>query len=431
MTATGPFTRIILNVSIKMGTDSDLMTYLMSNFKNNKYADISLVELYASDNKYFMTLIKKHLINKEAILFFSKEGEKVKSAGRIPQYEIRRFQYNLIIQEYLKDQKVSETKDQHVTANSSKKLEVLEKQNNKAQKDKDDFVALYSTIIEEPFHCAIDLSELIKIDTVKATSKRTGNKKIIPRFECPKCKRKYTSISGYSDFHKITLLNETYTNITREQDNIRYTKLSSNKQESDTQGGWIPSSIDIEDFIVKRTVFKCTHSEHKLQDIDATIEVIDRYGEIKEATINAGYCPNCDVFFIMESTFQRLKYKGIPLCRVSEEKAYLSANSFNNDLNLAPESILMQYGYNVSQAEGLTATRRRAILALLIDKDICTRNQIISYLDSFVSLRRTQSRYALAIKKWESDCEFVSEYKLGSYTRYGVGVINRKDYSVF
>lgn len=35
-------------------------------------------------------------------------------------------------------------------------------------------------------------------------------------------------------------------------------------------------------------------------------------------------------------------------------------------------------------------------------------------------------KYGRAIDKWESDREFISEYKAGSYTRYGVGGIYRK-----
>ena len=45
----------------------------------------------------------------------------------------------------------------------------------------------------------------------------------------------------------------------------------------------------------------------------------------------------------------------------------------------------MQYGYNVSQTEDLRAPVRQALLALLIDNRILTKNEVVSYLDFFIS----------------------------------------------
>lgn len=93
---------------------------------------------------------------------------------------------------------------------------------------------------------------------------------------------------------------------------------------------------------------------------------------------------------------------------------------------LAQESILMQYGYNVNQMEGLSSTRRQKILAVLIDKSILGKSEIISYLDFFISQRKTQSKFQIAISKWEDDREFVENYRLGEYHLYGVNAIYRR-----
>lgn len=95
-------------------------------------------------------------------------------------------------------------------------------------------------------------------------------------------------------------------------------------------------------------------------------------------------------------------------------------------MKLSQESVLMQYGYTVSQEEGLTSARRRKILALMIDNGVLTRSDIISYLDFFINQRKNQHRFEKAIEKWESDREFVSEYKTGNYSKYGVSGIYRK-----
>lgn len=95
-------------------------------------------------------------------------------------------------------------------------------------------------------------------------------------------------------------------------------------------------------------------------------------------------------------------------------------------MRLAQESVLMQYGYTVSQTEGLSATSRQKILAVIIDNRIMTKSEIISYLDFFISQRSSRSNMEIAISKWEADREFVENYRLGEYTQFGVKAIHRK-----
>lgn len=186
------------------------------------------------------------------------------------------------------------------------------------------------------------------------------------------------------------------------------------------------NTIRVKDFVVRRTTFKCMNQNHKLKNIDGLIGVINKNGDIQQFKISAGYCANCNTFFIMESTYQNLKMKGTPICRISDEKAYLKNNVLVNGMHLAQESILMQYGYTVSQGEGLSDARRRKILAVLVDNEILTRSDIIGYLDFFINQRQYQHKYEKAIAKWESDREFISGYKSGSYTQYGVRGIYRQ-----
>lgn len=183
--------------------------------------------------------------------------------------------------------------------------------------------------------------------------------------------------------------------------------------------------IKVRDFVVRRNVFKCMHASHKLENIVAAINIIDRNNEERQIRVNAGYCSNCKIFFIMESTYENLKNKGIPICRVSDEKTYMKNHSVNG-MRLAQESILMQYGYNVNQQDGLSSSRRQKILAVLIDKKILRKSEIVSYLDFFISQRQTQSKYQVAISKWEADREFVENYRIGEYHLYGVNAIYRR-----
>lgn len=186
------------------------------------------------------------------------------------------------------------------------------------------------------------------------------------------------------------------------------------------------NKIRVKYFVVRRTVFKCMHEGHALKNIDGIIEIINDKGDVIQAKVPAGYCPSCDVFFIMESTYQRLKMRGTPICRISDEKTYMKSSINPNGMRLAQESVLMQYGYSVSQQEGLSGNRRCKILAILIDNDILTRTEIISYLDFFINQRKNNSKYEKAIVKWEMDREFVSEYRTGAYTKYGISGISRR-----
>lgn len=124
----------------------------------------------------------------------------------------------------------------------------------------------------------------------------------------------------------------------------------------------------------------------------------------------------------MESTYKRIKDSGIPICRTLDEKNYLKNNVSELYYNgLASESVLMQFGYNVSQQDNLPAEQRRIILASIVDNGILKRNEVVSYLDYFINQRRKQKnkdgslKYKDAMDKWCADRTWINQYKLGSY----------------
>lgn len=182
--------------------------------------------------------------------------------------------------------------------------------------------------------------------------------------------------------------------------------------------------IGIKDFLVRSNVFKCMHNDHVIENVSAMIS-IDNDGKKEAQKISAGYCQKCKVYFIMESTYQRLKSSGLILCRITDEKSYKKSGYMNGAV-LAHESILMQYGYNVSEIKGLSATKRQKILAVIIDNKVLSKSEIISYLDFFINQRSGRSNMEHAISKWEVDREFVEKYRIGEYSQYGVNAIYRR-----
>lgn len=202
-------------------------------------------------------------------------------------------------------------------------------------------------------------------------------------------------------------------------------------KEIKTVGSNVPSSqpmihkIGVKDFIIRGNVFRCMHKSHQIQNVDAEVKVSLNNGEDKLFQISAGYCQQCNVYFIMESTYQELKRKGIILCRITDSKTY-AKGGFMNGSKLAQESILMQYGYNVSQTVGLSARQRQKILAVMIDNKVLSKSEIISYLDFFIRQHGSRNNMGIAISKWEDDREFVEHYKSGEYTKFGVNAIYRR-----
>ncbi len=206
-------------------------------------------------------------------------------------------------------------------------------------------------------------------------------------------------------------------------------KLNASKKDENPNGTLMQNrddSIHVQDFVVRRNIFRCRHQEHVLRNIDAKIDIIGRGGEVFTRTIPAGYCASCNTFFIMESTYQDLRKYGTPICRISDERSYLTEETPQNGMRLAQQSILMQYGYSVSQEEDLSTIQRRKILSLIVDNGILTRSEIIGYLDFFISQRESRKQYSQAVDKWERDREYIAKYNTGTYTKYGVGGLHRK-----
>ena len=75
----------------------------------------------------------------------------------------------------------------------------------------------------------------------------------------------------------------------------------------------------------------------------------------------------------------------------------------------------MQYGYNTSQTNGLSATGRQKFLQLLQIIKLCQKVKLLATWTFFINQRSSQARMELAISKWETDREFVENYKIGQY----------------
>ena len=173
--------------------------------------------------------------------------------------------------------------------------------------------------------------------------------------------------------------------------------------------------IQAKDFVVRRNTFHCLHMEHDHEEIVALVNVMAKSGNIYPRKVSAAYCPECNMYFIMESSYIKLRRIGVLMCRLSDDKAYIRNKGFFDTNGLATESLLKQYGYNVAQDSTLTAQQRCKILELIIDNGVCSKDAVISYLDYFINMHknRKNNSFAEAISKWESDRDYIENYNVG------------------
>ena len=183
--------------------------------------------------------------------------------------------------------------------------------------------------------------------------------------------------------------------------------------------------ISFHDVVVRSYNFRCLHN-HKIRDFNGFVAIIDKHGKLIREKIKGGYCEECNTYFINENTYQQLRLKGIILCEIITEKKYFNPNSSSYGdgklSQLADESTLMKYGYNVSESCGLSAKQRQAILGYLIKEKIMTSAEIIGYLSYFIKSRSTWNtdKYTKAISKREADLEFAENFNIDGLEQIGI-----------
>lgn len=75
----------------------------------------------------------------------------------------------------------------------------------------------------------------------------------------------------------------------------------------------------------------------------------------------------------------------------------------------------------MNQDEDLSSEQRTGILSAIIDYNVLTKNEIISYLGYFINSRKNRKnpdgspKYRVAMERWSQDREWISDYKIGSF----------------
>lgn len=135
--------------------------------------------------------------------------------------------------------------------------------------------------------------------------------------------------------------------------------------------------IEFQDFVTIGKIDTCSSHGHTVEEIDATVSILRRFGNIVTKLIPAYYCKNCNKYFISKWQFEGLKDEGVLLCQLIKEHINVSSGWNDNYSDLKAESLLHQSGYNVSAKSNLSSEQRHAILVLLIEHEICSKKGLI------------------------------------------------------
>lgn len=187
------------------------------------------------------------------------------------------------------------------------------------------------------------------------------------------------------------------------------------KQKPNKKQNTKKSEITINDYpVIRISSVVVIDDESKYKSENYAIQVMSKVtGKIFAMIIEAEYKSESGHYFISKETYNKLFINGIPLCRLIKKRDYVERMSENN-LDLKPQSVLMDYGYNVSDQNNLSMLARHNILAMLIDSGICRKERVISYLKFFIHQRQSKNNMHDAISKWEDDIDFVICYKPGT-----------------
>lgn len=145
----------------------------------------------------------------------------------------------------------------------------------------------------------------------------------------------------------------------------------------------------------------CDEKEHFQHSTAVALRFVDGTTEM----VRVKRCFDCQLYYIDLDDFVKfICSKGTPTVSIS----YVSDGSvWENAGLMAVESIYKQYGYNVSQIDGLSAPYRQTLLSDIIAKRIRTKEETIQFLSMLISVNGKKKENWLALKKWQEDLAYV------------------------
>lgn len=152
-----------------------------------------------------------------------------------------------------------------------------------------------------------------------------------------------------------------------------------------------------------------SENSHKEEVVDVLLfSPCTKLYEIAHATYDC-----IDDFYYMDIRVFRhfLRTYGKPEAELFFERKQGYNKTGSSFENANAQSVLYVYGYNASRANDLTDSERQNILAEIVDLGICKIPKIVDLLNFFIN---THPNDFEAIRKWEKDLEFISNYNINT-----------------
>ncbi len=159
----------------------------------------------------------------------------------------------------------------------------------------------------------------------------------------------------------------------------------------------------------------CSSQEHKIEDINATLAIVNKEGEIEQINVEISHCLTCERYVMLKSTYDSIR--GVPVCAIFDERRESQVCENNeNTFYFDKESKIRRYGYNVNVIDDFPTEQRQTILSIIILENIMTKQEVVSYLDKQINNgeRREGSKkdWSNAVSKWKVDRSFVKNIDL-------------------
>lgn len=162
------------------------------------------------------------------------------------------------------------------------------------------------------------------------------------------------------------------------------------------------------DFLTRFDIRECIRRNHDTRSITARVPIVTPNGKHAYVDMPATECHTCGKYYILESTYQRIREKGVPVCAVVEEE-YWRAKREGGQQNKGSirHSDIYIHGYNVSRQNGLTLSQRHTVLDHILENDVASYDEICSHLDTLIKRSANQEKLKDAHAKWIADRNYM------------------------
>lgn len=151
--------------------------------------------------------------------------------------------------------------------------------------------------------------------------------------------------------------------------------------------------------------------DHYIEPLRGIVYLLGDDNKQIEYEIYVGYCSECNRYYCFNEGYKEMLKHGTPLCAVYNE------NDISNKKTAKPfcyksQSVLNAMGYSVGMELNLPVEERQQILGAALQNKTVEIHDLISFLNWLIQTRKTQSKYEVAISKWQEDLQFVKEFEL-------------------